>query len=80
VYLSCHGCSFLVSAEAVRQIRAELENQALDRVAAYARERAEDYLTMRDKTDDAGRRYRYEHVSDAFREMATKALAERETS
>jgi hypothetical protein len=67
-------------AELVRQVRAELESQALERVAAYARERAEDMLVARDRagTNRVGR-LALERCAEAFREMATKAQAEKES-
>lgn len=66
-------------AELVRLIRGELENQALERVAAYARERSNDALVYQDNSRDPVYRRTMERVAEAYREMAAKAQAEKES-
>lgn len=67
-------------AELVRQLRAELESRALDRVAAYGRKRAEDCLVARDRLSMYNpHRRMFEDRAAVYREMAAKAIAEKES-
>lgn len=71
--------SIELPAELVRQIRGTLENQALERVAAYARERARDATIMRDQARSYAAYTWAQGQIDAFNEMATRAQAEKES-
>jgi len=77
-HMDCHGCSAMLPAELVHQLRGELENAALDRVAAYARERAED-ISKIGTVPGSKQEVHLQATAKTYREMAAKALAEKES-